>query len=100
MFYQDTIAAITTASKNGSISVIRISGSQSFELVSKIFFQKNGTLIDLSECESHTIQYGFICDEEKKVLDEVLVLLMKAPTGNKGGRTGRVYETCIFKWTN
>ena len=79
MFYQDTIAAITTASKNGSISVIRISGSQSFELVSKIFFQKNGSPIDLCNCESHTIQYGFICDEEKNVLDEVLVLLMKAP---------------------
>lgn len=79
MFYQDTIAAIATSSKNGSISVIRISGSRSFELVSRIFFGRNMKAVSLRDCESHTIQYGFICDEKKQVIDEVLVLLMKAP---------------------
>lgn len=79
MFYQDTIAAIATSSKNGSISVIRISGSQSVELVSRIFFGRNGKAIQLKNCESHTVQYGFICDEKEQVIDEVLVLLMKAP---------------------
>lgn len=29
--------------------------------------------------ESHTIQYGFIIDENDEVLDEVILLLMKAP---------------------
>ena len=79
MFYQDTIAAIATSSKNGSISVIRISGSQSVELISRIFFGRNGKAIQLKNCESHTVQYGFICDEKEQVIDEVLVLLMKAP---------------------
>lgn len=79
MFYQDTIAAIATSSKNGSISVIRVSGKKSFELVSKIFFRENGESINLCKCKSHTIQYGFICDEEKRIMDEVLVLVMKAP---------------------
>ena len=35
-------------------------------------------MIDLNEKKSHTIQYGFIFDGSKKI-DEVLVLLMKAP---------------------
>lgn len=79
MFYDDTIAAIATSSKNGSISVIRVSGKDSLILVSKIFYNSKREHIDLSECDTHTIQYGFICDGEKNCLDEVLVLIMKAP---------------------
>ena len=79
MSYDDTIAAIATSSKNGSISVIRVSGTNSLILVSKIFYNRKRKRIDLSECDTHTIQYGFICDGEKKCLDEVLVLIMKAP---------------------
>ena len=78
MFEQETIAAIATSSKNGSISVIRVSGENSFSIVSRIFCNEKGTLIDLNEKKSHTIQYGFIFDGSKKI-DEVLVLLMKAP---------------------
>lgn len=79
MFYQDTIAAIATSSKDGSISVIRVSGTQSLGIVSEIFFNKNMKLIDLSACETHTIQYGYICREQGEILDEVLVLIMKGP---------------------
>ena len=78
MFEQETIAAIATSSKNGSISVIRVSGENSFSIVSRIFCNEKGTLIDLNEKKSHTVQYGFIFDGSKKI-DEVLVLLMKAP---------------------
>ena len=78
MFEQETIAAIATSSKNGSISVIRVSGENSFSIVSRIFCNEKGTSIDLNKKESHTIQYGFIFDGLKKI-DEVLVLLMKAP---------------------
>lgn len=79
MFYQDTIAAIATSSKNGSISVIRISGEKSSEIVSKIFFTADNQTIDLTMCDTHTIQYGFIRDTEGELLDEVLLLVMKAP---------------------
>ena len=79
MFYEDTIAAIATSSKNGSISIIRVSGKKSFELVSNIFYNSKDEKIDLSKCDTHTIQYGFICDEKKNRLDEVLVLIMRAP---------------------
>ncbi len=68
----DTIATISTALGVGAISIIRVSGSESIEIVNKIFTK------DLLSIESHTISYGYIKDGEN-VIDEVLVSLMKAP---------------------
>ena len=70
---EDTIAAISTALGVGAISIIRISGGEAIEIVSKIWSGK-----DLSTVPSHTIHYGFI-KEKKKKIDEVLVSIMKAP---------------------
>lgn len=69
-----TIAAISSAVGNGGISVIRVSGSQAFEIVDRIFKGKT----KVSEAASHTILYGKIMEEERMV-DEVLVLVMHAP---------------------
>lgn len=79
MLYKNTIAATATSSGNGSISVIRVSGKETFAAVSNIFCDGKGNRIDLSKYETHTIHYGFICDELNRLIDEVLVLLMKAP---------------------
>lgn len=79
MLYENTIAATATSSGNGSISVIRVSGKETFAAVSNIFCDGKGNRIDLSRYETHTIHYGFICDGSNRLLDEVLVLLMKAP---------------------
>lgn len=79
MICKDTIAAIATSSKDGNISVIRVSGSHSCDIVSKIFVNGNRDAIDLTGCTTHTIQYGFICNGQKEVIDEVLVLVMKEP---------------------
>ena len=54
---EDTIAAISTALGVGAISIIRISGGEAIEIVSKIWSGK-----DLSTVPSHTIHYGFIKD--------------------------------------
>lgn len=78
MFEQDTIAAIATSSKNGSISIIRVSGEKAISSVSSIFFNEKNEPIDLENQPTHTVRYGFICDGEKKI-DEVLVLVMRAP---------------------
>ncbi len=69
----DTIAAISTSSGVGAISIIRISGKDSIEIVNKIFKGK-----DLNKVLTHTINYGHIIDE-KKIIDEVLVSVMRAP---------------------
>lgn len=69
----DTITAISTAPGMGAISIIRISGSESINIVSKIFKGK-----DLNVVDTHTINYGYIIDNQK-VIDEVLVSVMKGP---------------------
>lgn len=73
----DTIAAIATAMTNSGIGIVRLSGSDSFEIIDKIYKSKKGTK-KLSQVESHTIHYGYICDGDK-VIDEVMVLVMRAP---------------------
>ncbi len=89
--YTKTIASIASG-MGGGIGVIRISGDDALVVAGKIFRKRNQ--IDLaSECEkdgiqydnkyferkqSHTIHYGFIVDNGK-VIDEVMVLLMKKP---------------------
>ena len=66
--HQDTICALATANGVGAISVIRVSGSKSFEIVSKIFSKS------LQEKESHTAHFGTISDEGK-LIDEVLITI-------------------------
>ena len=68
----DTIAAISTALGVGAISIIRVSGVDSINIVNKIFTK------DLTNVESHTIHYGYILDNNKKI-DEVLVSVMRSP---------------------
>ena len=72
----DTIAAICTALSPSGIGIIRISGPSSISIADKIFRTPKGTT--LSESPSHTIHYGHIYDKDV-IIDEVLVLLMKAP---------------------
>ena len=69
----DTIAAISTALGVGAISIIRVSGVDSINIVNKLF---KGS--DLTKVDSHTIHYGHIVDNEE-IIDEVLVSVMKAP---------------------
>lgn len=76
MFYDDTIAAIATASLTGGVSILRISGEEAIAASDRILQLKNKTL---AECQSHTVHYGFVVNEKLQRLDEVIVLLMRAP---------------------
>ena len=69
----ETIAAISTATGNGGIGIIRLSGKKSFEVLEKIFKPIND-----SEILGYTMKYGHIIDNGK-VIDEVLVSYFKAP---------------------
>ena len=70
---EDTIAAIATSLGVGAISIIRVSGSESIKIVNSIFKGK-----DLTSQLTHTITYGHIV-EDGKIIDEVLVSIMRAP---------------------
>ena len=76
----DTICAIATSQGVGAIAIIRVSGEDSIKIVNKIFKGK-----DLEKTESHTINYGHITDGDK-IIDEVLVSVMKAPILNRSLR--------------
>ena len=73
----DTIAAIATAMSPSGIGIIRLSGDESLEIIDKIYRSKSNKK-KISECSSHTIHYGYIYDGDE-MIDEVMVLLMKAP---------------------
>ena len=69
----DTIVAISTALGVGAISIVRLSGKDAISIVNNCFKGK-----DLTKVESHTINYGFIKDNDE-IIDEVLVSIMRAP---------------------
>ncbi len=71
---ETTIGAISTSLGVGAISIIRLSGPAAIEIVARIF---DGT--NLQKASSHTIHYGHIVDENKKIIDEVLVMIMRSP---------------------
>ena len=69
----DIIVSISTSLGKGAISIVRLSGEGCIELVNSVFKGK-----DLTKVDSHTINYGYIIDNNEKI-DEVLVSVMKAP---------------------
>ena len=72
----ETIAAIATAMNNSGIGIVRISGDDAFAIIKKIFRPYKNKNLD--EVSSHTVHYGTIVDGDQ-IVDEVLVLIMKAP---------------------
>ncbi|PWU13570.1 MAG: tRNA uridine-5-carboxymethylaminomethyl(34) synthesis GTPase MnmE [Chlamydiae bacterium] len=73
-----TIAAIATAPGEGGVAVIRVSGKQSVEIVAKVF---SGPIYSYP---SHTVHLGKIVNAAQVIIDEVLVLIMRAPKSYTG----------------
>lgn len=74
---ETTIAAISTAMSTSGIGIIRISGEDAMEVISRIYRSKGGKK-DITKVSTHTIHYGYIYDKDE-LIDEVLVMIMKAP---------------------
>lgn len=99
MLYNDTIAAISSGLTESGIGIVRISGPDSYDIINRIFRNKNGRHVDLSE--PNRVHYGFIiayhdetdyteCKDEnvsRETLDEVLVINMRAPHTYTGDDT-------------
>ncbi len=72
-----TIAAISTATGNGGIGIIRMSGKKSFEILNKIFkpINKNDT-----EIKGYSMKFGYIFDSKtNEKIDEVIVSYFVSP---------------------
>jgi len=77
---EDTIVAIATPSGTGAISVIRVSGSKSFDSIDSIFKSKS----KINDAASHTIHYGKIYNEVGHLIDDVLVSVFRGPNSYTG----------------
>lgn len=69
---EDTICAISTSMGIGAISIVRVTGPNTIDIVDSIFDH------DLKNASSHTIHYGHIKYNEE-IIDEVLIMLMRGP---------------------
>lgn len=73
-----TICALATA-PGGAIGIIRISGSRTFEILSRVF-RGSG---DVQTFSANTIHYGHIVSGAE-IIDEVMVSIFKAPHSYTG----------------
>ena len=71
---KETIAAISTGMTNSGIGIVRISGPDALDIADRVYRGK----ANIKNADSHTIHYGHISDGQETV-DEVLVMVMKAP---------------------
>lgn len=78
MILEDTIAAIATPVGESGIGIVRMSGKRSFPIAKKIFQPPKGRKINWTS--SFKTHHGWIFDPKtKKIVDEVLLTLMRAP---------------------
>ena len=81
MIQNDSIIALATPSGIGAISVIRISGEDAINIVSKKFNSISGK--KLKNQKTHTLHLGHIIDNNR-IIDEVLVSVFKNPSSYTG----------------
>ena len=86
----ETICALATA-PGGALGIIRVSGSQSLEILSRIF-SKN-----LADAQPNTIHYGHIVESDavsqhQNIIDEVMVSVFRAPHSYTGEDSAEI--TC------
>ncbi|MGZ4960938.1 MAG: tRNA uridine-5-carboxymethylaminomethyl(34) synthesis GTPase MnmE [Limisphaerales bacterium] len=78
MLLDDTITAIATPLGEGGLAVLRVSGSTALAVADKCFRPAGKSATKPSQAQTHTIHFGHMVDGAK-VLDEVLVSVMRAP---------------------
>lgn len=77
-YLDDTIAAISTATGEGGIGIVRLSGKDAIAIADKVFLSPKAKR--LKDTKSHTVVYGFVIDPaNNEKIDEVLVTVMTAP---------------------
>lgn len=74
---EKTIAAISTPPGRGGISIVRMSGEDSFDIIKRIFVPFSGKDLDKDK-DNRRMRFGHIV-RDTEVLDEVMVTFMKGP---------------------
>ena len=78
--YQETIVAPATTPGTGAISIIRISGPDTFRIADAVVQLNSGTI---SDSDGYTIHFGKVYSDSS-LLDEVLVSVFRAPHSYTG----------------
>ena len=80
-----TIAAVATPPGEGGIAVIRISGDEALDVADRVY---SGPV---KKYLSHTVHFGKILSAEGAVIDEVLIVPMRAPRSFTGEDTVEIH---------
>src|SRR5919198_1642820 len=80
MAVSDTIAAISTPVGEGAIAIVRLSGPDAIAMADQIVRGKQRP----SQFESHVQHLGEIIDKAQRAIDEVLVVVHRAPASYTG----------------
>lgn len=86
----DAIIAQCTPQGSGAIALLRLSGDNAFHVADAISKLPGNKII--SALPTHTIQYGWVVDQNNTHIDQVLFLLMRAPHTFTGDDTVEI--TC------
>ena len=78
----NTICAPATAAGQGAIAVIRVSGPDALDIVSKIFVSPTGR--KLADMKGYTMCYGSVMKGVGEVLDDVVLSVYRAPESYTG----------------
>ncbi|MBZ7982729.1 tRNA uridine-5-carboxymethylaminomethyl(34) synthesis GTPase MnmE, partial [Campylobacter sp. RM12640] len=70
-----TIVALASASGNGAISIIRLSGEKALEIASKLLSQKNAEKLKNNPRYAHFFKLFY----ENEFVDEGIIIYFKAP---------------------
>ncbi len=100
MMKSDTIAAISTGIQTAGLSVIRVSGPQSLDVLSRVFTKKrSGTPgNEAAGLNANVMTHGYMKDGDN-IIDEVMIVFFKGPRSFTGEDTveinchGGVYVT-------
>ncbi|MCU0460150.1 MAG: tRNA uridine-5-carboxymethylaminomethyl(34) synthesis GTPase MnmE, partial [Bacteroidales bacterium] len=77
----DTTIAAPATGAGGAIGIIRVSGPETFGIISTLFTPVSG--IDILSAEGYTVHFGSI-KKDDDFIDEVLVTLFRAPASYTG----------------
>lgn len=81
---QETIIALCTPKGKGAIALLRLCGQNAREVVNNFSKLANK---DINQADSGTVNYGWIIDENKTIVDQVLFLIMDGPKTFTGQNT-------------
>lgn len=73
----DVIAAISTPVGTGGIGIVRMSGADALKVADRVFVSPSGKTA--ASFASHTVHYGHVVGKDGKIIDEVMLTVMRAP---------------------